>query len=73
MRSDDSDSTEKLRGFVSTVVPLINMISFSDFFLKSLLWKYNKFIHDNNDNNNRNNIDNNDTSNENNNDYISDK
>ena len=32
MRSDDSDSTEKLRGFVSTVVPLINMISFSDFF-----------------------------------------
>ena len=32
MRSDDSDSTEKLRGFVSTAVPLINMISFSDFF-----------------------------------------
>lgn len=35
MRSDDSDNTEELRGFVSTVVPLKNMISFSDFFKKA--------------------------------------
>lgn len=35
MRYPGSDNTKKLRGFISTVVPLKNMTGFSDFFKKA--------------------------------------